>query len=167
MRSLLWSYLGSRRFPREMSAFEMRRFSRCLAMNAMYCGGDFAPVRGWVRASIRFRAYDRRDLDAFDYVPRAVLEHVGHQRVPTALRTHSPDYLDSRVQLALHALEPKTIVLGCDIHRLPQRQRSCTHRLPPFALYAAFPRSDYYEGSVPAPRHRRAWRLAGSFRSGA
>jgi Domain of unknown function (DUF4158) len=26
MRSLLWSYLGSRRFPRDMSTFEMRRF---------------------------------------------------------------------------------------------------------------------------------------------
>jgi hypothetical protein len=26
MRSLLWSYLGSRRFPREMSPFEMRRY---------------------------------------------------------------------------------------------------------------------------------------------
>jgi hypothetical protein len=26
MRSLLWSYLGSRRFPREMSTFEVRRF---------------------------------------------------------------------------------------------------------------------------------------------
>jgi hypothetical protein len=26
MRSLLWSYLGSRRFPREVSTFEVRRF---------------------------------------------------------------------------------------------------------------------------------------------
>jgi hypothetical protein len=26
MRSLLWSYLGSCRFPREMSTFEVRRF---------------------------------------------------------------------------------------------------------------------------------------------
>ena len=26
MRSLLWSYFGSRRFPREMSTFEVRRF---------------------------------------------------------------------------------------------------------------------------------------------
>jgi hypothetical protein len=25
MRALLWSYLGSRRFPREMSTFEIRR----------------------------------------------------------------------------------------------------------------------------------------------
>jgi hypothetical protein len=28
MRSLLWLYLGSRRFPREMSTFEVRRFFR-------------------------------------------------------------------------------------------------------------------------------------------
>ena len=34
-------------------------------------------------------------------------------------------------------------------------------------MYAAFPRADYYEDSAPAPRHRRAWRLAGCFRSGA
>jgi hypothetical protein len=26
MRSMLWSYLESRRFPREMSTFEVRRF---------------------------------------------------------------------------------------------------------------------------------------------
>jgi hypothetical protein len=75
--------------------------------------------------------------------------------------------LTTRIQLLLHALEPQTIVRRYDIHRLPQRQRHCIHRLPPFALYAAFPRSDYYEDSAPTPRHRRAWRLAGCFRSGA
>jgi len=26
MRTLLWSYLGRRRFPREMGAYEVRRF---------------------------------------------------------------------------------------------------------------------------------------------
>jgi hypothetical protein len=75
--------------------------------------------------------------------------------------------LTTRIQLALHALEPQTIVRRYDIHRLPQRPRRCTHRLSPFALYAAFPRSDYYEDSAPTLRHRRAWRLAGCFRSGA
>ena len=59
------------------------------------------------------------------------------------------------------------ILFGRDIHRLPQRQSRRTHRLPPFALYAAFPRSDYYEGSAPALRQRRAWRLAGCFSAGA
>ena len=49
----------------------------------------------------------------------------------------------SRVQLALHALEPKTVVLGCHIHGFPQRLRRCTHLLPPFAMCAALPRSDY------------------------
>jgi hypothetical protein len=33
--------------------------------------------------------------------------------------------------------------------------------LPPFALCAAFPRSDYYGGSAPRPRHRQTCRLAG------
>jgi hypothetical protein len=68
-----------------------------------------------------------------------------------------------RIQLALHALEPQTIVCGCGIHRLPQRPRRCTHRLSPFAMYAAFPRADYYEDSAPVPRHYRAWRLARYF----
>jgi len=73
----------------------------------------------------------------------------------------------TRIQLALHALEPQTIPCRYGIHRLPQRQRRRTHRLSPFAMYAAFPRADYYEDSAPAPRHRRAWRLAGCSRSGA
>jgi len=68
-----------------------------------------------------------------------------------------------RVQFALHALEPKTIVLGCDIHRLPQRPRRHTHRLSPFAMCTAFPCSDYYGDSAPRLRHRRAWRLADCF----
>ena len=57
--------------------------------------------------------------------------------------------LTTRIQLALHALEPQTIVRRYDIHRLPQRLRRRTHRLSPFAMYAAFPRADYYEDSAP------------------
>jgi hypothetical protein len=68
-----------------------------------------------------------------------------------------------RVQFALHALEPMSIVLGCDIHRLPQRPRRHTHRLSPFAMCTAFPCSDYYGDSAPRLRHRRAWRLADCF----
>jgi hypothetical protein len=86
---------------------------------------------------------------------RQLLEHVG--RVVTT----------SRVQLALHVQEPETIVPGCHIHGLPLRLHRCTHLLPSFAMYAAFPRLDYYDGSVPRPRHHRAWRLAGVARSGA
>ncbi len=71
------------------------------------------------------------------------------------------------MQLALHALEPETIVPGCHIRGLPQRPARCTHLLPPFAMYAALPRSDYYEGSAPRSRHRRAWRLARRFAPGA
>jgi hypothetical protein len=67
----------------------------------------------------------------------------------------------------LHVQEPKTFVLGCHIHGLLQRPYRCIHLLPPFAMYAALPRSDYYEGSVPRTRHHRAWRLTGCFVSGA
>jgi hypothetical protein len=50
MRSLLWSYLGSRRFPREMSTFEVRQFFTLSSNDrAMFYGADFAPGRGWVR----------------------------------------------------------------------------------------------------------------------
>jgi len=69
--------------------------------------------------------------------------------------------LASRVQGPLHAQEPRTVVLGCHIHGFPLRLWACTHLLPPFAVCAAFPRSDYYGGSAPPPRRRRAWRLAG------
>ncbi len=39
--------------------------------------------------------------------------------------------------------------------------------LPPFAVCAAFPRSDYYGGSAPRSRHRQTCRLAGPLTSGA
>jgi hypothetical protein len=46
MRTLLWSYLGWRRFPRELSAFEVRRFSRWGRRIDRSCAGDSAPVPG-------------------------------------------------------------------------------------------------------------------------
>ena len=64
-------------------------------------------------------------------------------------------------QLPLHALEPALIERRCHIHGFPQRSRGRFHLLSPFAVYAAFPRSDYYGDSAPRPRHRRTWRLAG------
>ncbi len=61
----------------------------------------------------------------------------------------------------------QSLLLGCHIHGLLQRPQRCTHLLPPFAMCTALPCSDYYEGSAPRPRHRRAWRLAGCFGPGA
>jgi len=59
-----------------------------------------------------------------------------------------------------------SIELSCHIHGFPLRPRRCTDRLAPFAVYAALPRSDYYEASAPRPRHHSNWKLAG-VRSGA
>jgi hypothetical protein len=57
--------------------------------------------------------------------------------------------------------EASSCELGCYIHSFPQRLGRRTHLLPPFALCAALPRSDYYEGSAPHTRRHRTWRLAG------
>ena len=80
MRTLLWSYLGWRRFPRELSAFEVRR---CFAFSPQ----DRQQLRRRFRSRARLGAgiqlgfvrMTGSTLDAFDHVPRAVLEQVGRQ----------------------------------------------------------------------------------------
>ena len=69
--------------------------------------------------------------------------------------------LTSRVQLSLLDPEPVPIGSGRHIHGFPRRLRRPYPSLPPFAMCAAFPRSDYYGGSAPRPRRRRTCRLAG------
>ena len=71
------------------------------------------------------------------------------------------------VQLPLHALEPVLVGPRRHIHGSLQRIGRRTSLLPPFALYAAFPRADYYGGSVPCPRPCWAWQLARLRRPGA
>src|SRR5215468_5382907 len=88
-------------------------------------------------------------------------------QTPELLEHVAQVFLTLRVQRALHVLEPKSVLLGCHIHGLPQRPQRCTHLLPAFAMCTALPCSDYYEGSAPRPRHHRAWRLAGCFGPGA
>ena len=66
----------------------------------------------------------------------------------------------SPVKLALDVPEPVPIGLRRRIHGFPQRHARFTHGLPPFALYAALPRSDYYGGSAPRTRRRQTWWLA-------
>jgi hypothetical protein len=80
MRSVLWSYLGSRRFPRDMSPFEVRRFFS-LSSDDRYLLRRRFRSRARLEAAIQlgFVRMTGTTLDAFDYVPRAVLEHVGHQ----------------------------------------------------------------------------------------
>jgi len=80
MRSLLWSYLGSRRFPREMSTFEVRRFFTLSSDDRHVLRRRFrSRSRLGAALQLGFLRMTGTTLDAFDYVPRAVLEHVGHQ----------------------------------------------------------------------------------------
>jgi hypothetical protein len=73
MGSLLWSYLGSRRFPREMSSFEVRQYFTP-------SGDDRHVLRRRFRSRSRLGAalqlgfvrMTGATLDAFDHVPRAV-----------------------------------------------------------------------------------------------
>jgi hypothetical protein len=64
------------------------------------------------------------------------------------------------VERALNVPEPILVGLRRRIRGLLRRNPRPTHRLPPFAMCAAFPRSDYYGGSVPRPRRHRTWQLA-------
>lgn len=41
MRTLLWSYLGRRRFPREMSSFEVRQFFALTPEDRLALRGGF------------------------------------------------------------------------------------------------------------------------------
>jgi hypothetical protein len=79
MRSLLWSYLGSRRFPREMSTFEVRRFFTLSSDDRHVLRRFRSGSRLGAALQLGFVRMTGTTLDAFDYVPRAVLEHVGHQ----------------------------------------------------------------------------------------
>jgi len=53
------------------------------------------------------------------------------------------------IEFALNAEEPSLIGLITRVHGWFLRLRNPIDSLPAFAMYAAFPRSDYYAGSVP------------------
>jgi hypothetical protein len=53
------------------------------------------------------------------------------------------------IEFALNAEEPSLISLITRVHGWFLRLRNPIGSLPAFAMYAAFPRSDYYTGSVP------------------
>ena len=71
------------------------------------------------------------------------------------------------MKFALDAPEPVLIGLRRRIRGFPRRHARFTHGLPPFAMCAAFPRSDYYGGSAPRTRPRQTWWLAGARSSSA
>jgi hypothetical protein len=80
MCSLLWSYLGSHRFPREMSTFEVRR-SFTLSSDDCHVLRRRFRSRSRLGAALQlgFVRTTGTTLDALDYVPRSVLEQVGNQ----------------------------------------------------------------------------------------
>jgi hypothetical protein len=77
MRTLLWSYLGWRRFPRDMSAFEVRHFFSFSVADRRELRVRY-PRRLRLGAALQvgFVRMTGTTLDSFDYVPNAVLKHV-------------------------------------------------------------------------------------------
>jgi hypothetical protein len=69
MRSLQWSYLGSRRFPREMSTFEVRRFFTLSSDDPHVLRRRFhSRSRLGAALQLGFIRMTGTTLDAFDYV---------------------------------------------------------------------------------------------------
>jgi hypothetical protein len=83
-----------------------------------------------------------------------------HDETPQLTKDVAQIISTSPVKLALDAPEPVLIGLRRRIRGFPRRHARFTHGLPPFAMCAAFPRSDYYGGSAPRTRPRQTWWLA-------
>src|ERR1700746_3518972 len=64
------------------------------------------------------------------------------------------------IELALHAEEPGLISLIPQVHGWFLRFRNSVGSLPAFAMYTAFPCSDYYAGSAPSIYHLQSPWLA-------
>jgi hypothetical protein len=64
------------------------------------------------------------------------------------------------IQLALHAQEPGLVGLMIRVHGSFLRLRSPIGSLLAFAMWPAFPTSDYYASSVPLTPHPRSPRIA-------
>jgi len=80
MSTLLWSYLGWRRFPRELSAFEVRRFFSLGPADRQVLRRRFrSRARLGAAIQLGFVRMSGTMLDTLDYVPRAVLAHLGQQ----------------------------------------------------------------------------------------
>src|ERR1700735_3650970 len=80
MGSLLWSYLGNRRFPREMNSFEVRRYFTLSSDDRLVLRHRFrSRSRLGAALQLGFVRMTGTTLDALDYVPRSVLGHVGDQ----------------------------------------------------------------------------------------
>jgi len=80
MRTLLWSYLGQRQFPKEMSRFEVQHFFT-------FTDGDRRELRIRFPKRVRlgaalqlgFLRMTGTTLATMNYVPRTLLKHLGKQ----------------------------------------------------------------------------------------
>jgi Domain of unknown function (DUF4158) len=80
MHTVLWTYLGWRRFPRELTSFEARRFFSFSARDRRELRVRYTRrLRLAGALQLGFVRLTGTTLDAFDYVPRSVLDLVGRQ----------------------------------------------------------------------------------------
>ncbi len=77
MRTLLWTYLGWRKFPRNMNAFDVQQFFSLSAADCQELRIRY-PRRLRLGAALQlgFVRMTGTTLDAFDYVPANVMKHV-------------------------------------------------------------------------------------------
>lgn len=80
MRALLWSYLGGRRLPRELSACEVRQFYLVSPEDRYALRRRFrARARLGTAVQLGFVRMTGAVFDILDHVPRPVLAYVDHQ----------------------------------------------------------------------------------------
>jgi Domain of unknown function (DUF4158) len=80
MHTVLWTYLGWRRFPRELTSFEARRFFSFNAKDRHELRVRYTRrLRLAAALQLGFVRLTGTTLDAVDYVPRSVLDLVGRQ----------------------------------------------------------------------------------------
>lgn len=80
MHSVLWTYLGWRKFPRELTGFEARRFFTFSAADRRELRIRYTRrLRLGAALQLGFVRLTGTTLDALDYVPRTVLDLLGRQ----------------------------------------------------------------------------------------
>jgi hypothetical protein len=80
MHSVLWTYLGWRKFPRELTSFEARRFFTFSATDRRELRVRYTRrLRLGAALQLGFVRLTGTTLDALDYVPRTVLDLLGRQ----------------------------------------------------------------------------------------
>jgi hypothetical protein len=123
MRTLLWSYLGWHRFPRELSLFEVRQFFSLARSDRQALRRRFrSRARLGAALQLGFVRMAGTTLEAFDHLPREVLAHVAAV-VPRGAGTRNPA---SAVSPPVDVV--RAPVMGLRLHRLALA-RSCDQAL--------------------------------------